>query len=67
MTYDEARRRLQQTTDFQFQGERVWIRDVAVLRAADALRAEDARPIAPTVPSPLTWAARRPSAQGRAA
>lgn len=67
MTYDEARKRLERTTDFQFQGDRVWIRDIAVLRAVAALREEDPRPAAPALPSPLTWTERRTSVHGRAA
>lgn len=67
MTYDEARRRLERTTDFQFQGDRVWIRDVAILRAAAALREEDSRSAVPALPSPLTWTERRSSVHGQAA
>lgn len=67
MMYDEARRRLERTTDFRFQGDRVWIRDVGVLEAVAALRDEDARQDAAAAASPLTWSARRPNVHGRAA
>jgi hypothetical protein len=67
MTYDEARRRLERTTDFRFQGDRVWVRDVAILQAVAALRDEDDRHPAPALPSPLAWTVRRPSVRGQAA
>ncbi len=41
MTYEEARRRLERTTEFRFQGDRVLVRDPRWLRSIEALRAED--------------------------
>ncbi len=41
MSHEEARRRLERTTEFQFQGDHVLVRDARWLRAIDALRVED--------------------------
>ena len=41
MTHEEARRRLERTTDFRFQGDRVLVRDPRWLRSIEALRMED--------------------------
>ena len=41
MTHEEARRRLERTTEFRFQGDRVLVRDPRWLRSIEALRAED--------------------------
>lgn len=40
MTYEEARHRLERTTDFEFRGEQVLVRDVGVLRTLAAMRDE---------------------------
>ncbi len=67
MTYEEARERLEGTTDFRFQGEQVWIRDVGVLQAVAAIRDGEPHPTASAWQRPLTWSAPQPSAHGRAA
>ena len=41
MTHEEARRRLERSTEFQFQGDLVLVRDPRWLRSIDALRAEE--------------------------
>lgn len=41
MTHEEARRRLERTTEFRFQGDRVLVRDPRWLRSIEALRVED--------------------------
>ena len=41
MTCEEARRRLERTTEFRFQGDRVLVRDPRWLRSIEALRVED--------------------------
>ncbi len=41
MSHEEARRRLERTTEFRFQGDRVLVRDPRWLRSIEALRVED--------------------------
>ena len=41
MTYEEARRRLERSTEFRFQGDRVFVREPRWLRSIEATRAED--------------------------
>jgi hypothetical protein len=41
MTHEEARRRLERSTEFRFQGDQVFVRDPRWLRSIEALRAED--------------------------
>lgn len=41
MTHEEARRRLERTTEFQFEGDLVLVRDPRWLRSIDVLRVED--------------------------
>jgi hypothetical protein len=41
MTHEEARRRLERTTEFSFRGDLVLVRDPRWLRSIDALRSED--------------------------
>jgi hypothetical protein len=41
MTHEEARRRLERSTEFRFQGDRVFVRDPRWLRSIEALRAEE--------------------------
>ena len=41
MTHEEARRRLERTTEFRFQGDRVLVRDPRWLRSIEALGVED--------------------------
>lgn len=41
MTHEEARRRLERTTEFRFQGDRVLVRDPRWLQSIEALRVED--------------------------
>ncbi len=41
MTHEEARRRLERTTEFRFQGDRVLVRDPRWLRSIEALSVED--------------------------
>lgn len=47
MTRAEARRRLEATTDFVLRDGRVWLREVAWLRAAEEIRRET-----PVMPAP---------------
>ena len=41
MNHEEARRRLERTTEFRFQGDRVLVREARWLRSIDALAVED--------------------------
>lgn len=41
MTHEEARRRLELTTEFRLQGDRVFVRDPRWLRSIEALGVED--------------------------
>lgn len=41
MTHEEARHRLERTTEFRFQGDRVLVRDPRWLRSIEALGVED--------------------------
>lgn len=41
MTHEEARRRLERTTEFRFQGDAVLVRDSRWLRSIAALHVED--------------------------
>lgn len=42
MTYEDARRKLERSTDFQFEQGRVVVRSQSLLAAVDTLRREEA-------------------------
>jgi hypothetical protein len=60
MTQDDARRRLEASTDFEFRSGRVWLRQVRWLRAAADLAAADAIPAAAGPRPPLATRGGRP-------
>lgn len=59
MTHDEARRRLERSTSFRFEGDRVLVRDPRWLRSVEAVRATDR--------AAEVWRAAAPAARERAA
>lgn len=59
MTHDEARRRLERTTAFRFEGGQVVVRDPRWLRAVEVVRRTDA--------AAEVWRASAPLARVRAA
>lgn len=67
MTYEDARRRLERTTDFEFRGEQVLVRDVGTLRTIATMRGEALSAGAAGRPVAARWPGHFVSARERAA